>query len=176
VADPLHHGDSGSIPLTVGKLRAMNAKSSFSSEAGGHVAAYAIDNSNGTWWEPAADDEQPTLTVDLSSATEWDAVQMFTIDSSRLMFTTGPSRFGRPPQAPQAGTAIAFQYRIEASTDGENYTTVLDKTGNDVTKYIEFDEIPPTEARFVRLAITDWPHREDPLGIVEFTVFGKPVE
>jgi hypothetical protein len=193
VTDPFHNGDSGSLPLTIGKLRAMNAESSFSSERDGHYASYAIDDSNGTWWEPAANDKQPTLTLDLSSATRFDAVQMFTLDSARILFSTGQRRFfggprrGATPRArgpftpppavaPPPGTTITFQYKIEASTDGENYTTVVDKTDNDVTKYIEFDEIAPTEARFVRLTITDWPRREDPLGVIEFTAFGKPIE
>ena len=47
----------------------MNALSGFSSQQPGHDAAYAIDNSNGTWWEPAPTDAQPTLTIELSPAT-----------------------------------------------------------------------------------------------------------
>ena len=88
VSDPAA-GESGSIPVTINKLRAMNALSGFSSQQPGHDAAYAIDNSNGTWWEPAASDAQPTLTIELSPATRFDAVQLFTIDSLRLMFTGG---------------------------------------------------------------------------------------
>ena len=79
------------------------------------------------------------------------------------------------PEQP-ANTTIAHQYKIEASKDGINYTTVLDKTKNNVTKFVEFDEIPPTKCRFVRLTMTDWPRNENSnLGIMEFTVFGKPV-
>ncbi len=38
-------------------------------------------------------------------------------------------------------------------------------------------ELLPTECRYVRLTITDWPHIANfALGIMEFTVFGKPVE
>ena len=55
VADPAKDGDSGSIPVTINKLRAMNALSRFSSQQPGHDAAYAIDNSSGTWWEPTPD-------------------------------------------------------------------------------------------------------------------------
>jgi hypothetical protein len=50
---------------------------------------YAVDNSSGTWWEPATTDTQPTLTIELSPATRFDAVQLFTIDSVRLMFNGG---------------------------------------------------------------------------------------
>ena len=88
VGDPAK-GDSGSVPLTINKLRAMNALSSFSSQQPGHDAAYAVDNFNGTWWEPATTDAQPTLSIELSPATRFDAVQLFTIDSVRLMFNGG---------------------------------------------------------------------------------------
>jgi hypothetical protein len=72
---------------------------------------------------------------------------------------------------------LAFRYRIEASRDGQTFATILDKAGNNVTRYTEFDELPPTQCRYVRLTITDWPHvGSSPLGITEFTVFGKAVE
>lgn len=177
VADPARHGDSGSLPLTIGKMRAMNARSTFSSQRPGRDAAYAVDNSTGTWWEPTADDREPSITVDLSPATEFDPVQMFTVDSSRILFAAARG-FGRPGATPPARTtgAVAHRYRIEASTDGKTFTTLVDKTLNTETRYVEFDELPPTASRFVRLTLTDWPrHADTPLGILEFTVFGKAV-
>jgi xylan 1,4-beta-xylosidase len=179
VSEPVENNDSGSIPLTVNKMRAMNAKSAFSSQQPGHDAAYAIDNSAGTWWEPTAEDKQPSITIDLSPATEFDPVQMFTVDSSRILFATGGGfRFGGSRNAaPDPDAVVAFQYRVEASSDGEAYKTILDKTGNTVTKYVEFDELPSTTCRFIRLTITGWPRSGNrPLGIVEFTVFGKAAE
>jgi len=84
---------------------------------------------------------------------------------------------GRSGTAQPANTTIAHQYKIEASTDGTTYTTVLDKTDNNITKYIEFEEIPPTTCRFVRLTITDRPSvGNSNLGIMEFTIFGEPIE
>lgn len=178
VADPARQGDSGSLPLTINKMRAMNTKSTFSSQRPGRDAAYAIDNSTGTWWEPAADDAQPSITVDLGPATEFDPVQRFTVDSNRILFSA-PRGFGRPgagapPQGPTG--SVAHRYRVEVSNDGQAFTTILDKTQNTVTKYVEFDELPPTTCRFVRLTMTDWPRQATtPFGIVEFTVFGKAV-
>jgi len=182
ISDPARDGDAGSLPLTIGKMRAMNAKSSFSSQRPGHEAAYAVDNSTGTWWEPAENDAQPSITVDLGPATEFDPLQAFTVDSSRILFATGRTGFGfgaaQPAAAPAPpGAVVAHQYKIEASSDGTTFTTILDKTQNSVTKYVEFDELPPTTCRFIRLTITGWPRRESaPLGIVEFTVFGKAAE
>lgn len=183
VADPGKDGDSGSIPITINKMRAMNALSKFSSQQPGRDAAYAIDNSSGTWWEPSATDAQPTLTIELSPATRFDVVQLFTIDSMRLMFTGG-NRFGgrgaagatnNATSAPSGATTAAFQYKLETSLDGEHFMTVLDQSANSVVRNTIFEEIPPTKCRFVRLTVVDWP-RTTPLGIIEFTVFGKPAD
>jgi xylan 1,4-beta-xylosidase len=193
VADPVRNGDSGSIPLTVNKSRTLNTQSSFSSQRPGRDAAYATDDSNGTYWQPAADDAQPTLTIDLAPATTFDPEEQFIVDSARIHFLAGVSRAGlldvpgRPgrragrgttPAETEAGNdSKAHQYKIEVSMNGESFTTVFDKTNNDVAKYVEFEEIRPTTCRFVRLTITGWPHKVGvPLGILEFTVFGKPVE
>jgi len=188
VSDPTK-GDSGSIPLTINKVRAMNALSPFSSEQPGRDAAYAVDNSSGTWWEPATTDAQPTLTIELSPATRFDAVQLFTIDSVRLMFNAGRGfgsggRRGNAPTTdnatattatPERPVTNAYQYKIEVSMDGQTYATALDQTANAISRNTIFEEIPPVKCRFVRLAMTNWP-RATPLGIIEFTVFGKPAE
>jgi xylan 1,4-beta-xylosidase len=186
VADPAKDGDSGSIPVTINKVRAMNAKSQFSSEQPGRYATYAVDNSSGTWWEPNPDDAQPTLTVDLGPATRFDVVQLFTIDSLRLLFTGGGRFGGRrgdglasadrtppPTNAPAMPPISAHQYKIDVSTDGNTFTTVLDQSTNALARNTIFAEIPPTQCRLVRLTMINWP-RTTPLGIIEFTVFGKP--
>jgi xylan 1,4-beta-xylosidase len=171
VKDPTN-GDSGSLPVTINKIRAMNALSKFSSEQPGRYAAYAVDNSSGTIWEPDPSDEQPTLTVELSPATRFDVVQLFTIDGVRLMFNGGRRGFGRP-SGNTPPPADIYKYKIEVSMDGETYTPALDQTKNDISRNTIFEEIPPVKCRFVRLTITDWP-KTNPLGIIEFTVFGKP--
>jgi xylan 1,4-beta-xylosidase len=185
VADPARDGDSGSIPVSINKVRAMNAESRFSSQQPGHDAAYAVDNSSGTWWEPSPEDARPTLTLDLGPATRFDVVQLFTIDSVRLLFTGGRHFGGRGRASPAAaGTGAAttrastlpsteaHQYRIEVSSDGATFTTVLDRSANTVARNTIFEELPPTRCRFVRLTMTNWP-RATPLGVIEFTVFGK---
>ena len=164
-------GNSGSLPVTINKIRAMNALSKFSSDRPGREAAYAVDNSSGTWWEPAATDSMPTLTVEISPATRFDVVQLFTIDGVRLMFNGGRWGFFRRSSSPPEPDV--YQYKIEVSIDGETYTTVLDQTKNTVSRNTLFEEIPPAKCRFVRLTMTNWP-KKSPLGILEFTVFGKP--
>jgi hypothetical protein len=184
ISDPAK-GNSGSIPVTINKVNAMNALSRASSQQPGRDAAYAVDNSSGTWWEPEPIDTVPILTIELSPATRFDVVQLFTIDGVRLMFNGG-RRGSRPsaitaPAAPIApvnaaqvqSTANAFKYSIDVSMDGKEYKTALDQTKNSISRNTIFEEIPPVKCRFVRLTLTDWP-RNTPLGILEFTVFGKP--
>jgi xylan 1,4-beta-xylosidase len=192
-------GDSGSIPVSINKLRAMNARGGASAANPGRDATYAIDNSSGTWWEPAATDTQPTMTLELSPATRFDVVQLFTVDSVRLLFTGGGGMGGAgrgtrgggaggapggarggggagtapaPEAAPAGPTTNAFQYKIEVSSDGNTFTTVLDQTNNTIVRNTIFEEFAPTQCRYVRLTMTNWP-RSTPLGIIEFTVFGK---
>ncbi len=171
VSDPTK-GDSGSLPVTINKMRAMNALSTFSSEQEGKFAAYAIDNSSGTWWEPAADDAEPTLVVELSPATRFDVVNLFTVDGARLMFGGGRrARFSAPGTGHNPAETF-YKYRIEVSMDGENYKTVLDCTNSTDSKDTIFKEFDPVECRFVKLTVTDWP-KSSPLRLIEFTVFGK---
>jgi hypothetical protein len=179
VKDP-EKGNSGSIPVTINKVRAMNALSKFSSEQPGHEAAYAVDNSSGTWWEPALTDSVPSLMIELSPATRFDVVQLFNIDAVRLMFNGGRRGFGRPPAAtasttPAVPPSDVYQYKIDVSMDGKTFISALDQTRNSLSRNTIFEEIPVVKCRFVRLTITNWP-RTSPLGILEFTVFGKPAE
>jgi xylan 1,4-beta-xylosidase len=171
-------GNSGSIPVTINKVNAMNALSRFSSQQPGRDAAYAVDNSSGTWWEPEPTDSLPTLTIELSPATRFDVVQLFTIDGVRLMFNGG--RRGRPSAAAAPAASVqsatdSYKYMIEISMDGKSYIPALDQSKNMIPRNTIFEEIPPVKCRFIRLTMIDWP-RTSPLGILEFTVFGKPAE
>lgn len=189
VSDPGNR-DSQSIPVSINKFRAMNALSRVSSEQPGRDAAYAVDNSSGTWWEPAPSDTMPVLTIELSPATRFDVVQLFTIDGVRLLFNGSRWGFGRRPSATvsaSGSTSVAasttqqqplpdiYQYKIEVSMDGKTYTTALDQSKNTISRNTIFEEIPPVKCRFVRLTMINWP-KSAPLGIIEFTVFGKPTD
>ncbi len=163
-------GNSGSIPVTINKIKSMNALSKFSSEQPGRFAAYATDNSNGTCWEPEPGDNSPSLTIELSPATRFDVVQLFNIDAARLMFSSGDRWSNR-----SSNSEFVYKFKVEVSMDGENFITALDQTKNNISRNTIFEEISPVKCRFVRLTITDWP-RSIPLSIIEFTVFGKPAE
>ena len=156
-----------SIPVTINKMVAMNALSSASSAQDGYPAAYAVDNFSGTLWRPAADDKAPSLTVELSPATRFDVVQLFEADAVRILFGGGGRRFYR-----NAGLPV-YKYRLEVSMDGKEFTTVVDKTRNETPRDTDYVDFAPVRCRFVRLTVTGWP-AESPLGIIDFTVFGRP--
>jgi len=160
--------ENPSIPVTINKVNAMNALSKVSSFEEGWPGAYAVDNFSGTIWRPAADDKQPSITVELSPATRFDVVQLFKVDGMRVLFGSGERRgFGM-----RGGASSIYKYKLEVSMDGESYTTVVDQTGNNVAKDTVFDEFAPVTARFVRLTVTGWPEGSR-LGIIDFTVFGR---
>ena len=171
VKDPAK-GDSGSLIVSVGKTT-MSTGQGFpgaakvaSSSKPGRGPEYALDNSTATWWEPADDDTNPVLTISLSPAVDRDRVQTFRIDGSRLLFGGGGRGFGGAAAAP------VYKYKIEVSMDGKEYSTVLDRSGNNVPRNVVFDEIDPVECRYVRLTMLDWP-KNSPLSILDFSVFGR---
>ncbi len=201
VTDPAK-GDSGSIPVTINKLRAMNALSRFSSQSPGHDAAYAIDNYSGTWWEPETTDAQPSLTIELSPATAYDVVQLFTIDSVRLMFGGSGGRggfrggagaggrgFGRggtrgtaTPDAAGTESPAATTTPARAATNAYQYKIEVSDDGNTYTTALDMtkNEIA-RNANFDEIQpvkcrfvrLTVTNWPGSSLGIIEFTVFGK---
>jgi len=156
-AKPWEDNDSGSIPLSEDKNYAV------SSEAPGRNPPYAVDNNNRTWWAPVQGDTEPWLTLDLGAESK----QMYIVDSARILFTL-PEGLKREDAGPRIR-----QYKIEVSSDGDIFTTVVDKTHNDRDNAVEFDEITPVRCRHVKLTMTGWP-KDLPCGVIEFTVFGRP--
>lgn len=68
---------------------------------------------------------------------------------------------------PERGVDQIDSYQIQLSMDGQNWTTVVDRSGAE-TETIKTDYIAPTKARYVRLA----PHVNGTLRIWEFEVYG----
>ena len=103
------------------------------------------------------------------------------IDSSRVIFDAAPQRAAggeihveghdRRWFGPQPAVA-PYRYRLEASLDGKEFWTVVDRTSNEHAATIEFDDFKPVRCRFVRLTVTGIPPGA-PLAVLEFTVFGK---
>jgi len=160
------------MPLTINKVRAMNALSKVSSEQFGFFGSYAVDNYSGTVWMPEEEDKEPSLLIELSPATRFDVVQLYNVDAMRIMFG------GVAPRAAgfrrmRSYAEQVYKYKLEVSMDGEKFTTVVDKTDSNTSRNITFDEFDPIECRFVKLTVTGWPENM-PRGIIDFTVFGYP--
>ena len=164
-ATPWEDNGSGAIPLSEDKVYVA------SSEAPGRNAPYALDNNARTWWAPADDDAERWLEIDLGAGERQDYI----VDSARILFTLPEGNVEDDYSPNNDGAASRVRkYKIEVSMDGETFTTVVDKTANDRDNAVEFDEITPVACRYVKLTITGWPTGL-PVGVLEFTVFGRPV-
>jgi len=151
-SNPWRDNDSGSVPLSVNKIVMA------SSAAPGRSPEYAVDNEVRTWWEATEDDREPRLSINLQ--------QEFMVDSARILWSEAGIDLKRGFQPGP------YQYKIEGSSDGKAWTTILDKTRNEEDMNIQFDEIPPVKASYVRLVVNRNPARP-PVAVLEFTVFGK---
>lgn len=157
-----------SVPVTINKVSQMDAHSKASSQQPDRPSAYAVDDFSGTIWFPEADDREPYIIVDLAPATNFDIVQLFEVDAMRVLFGNGRGNIWMSMNEPLP----VYQYKLEVSMDGENFTTVVDQTKNSVSKDTLFDEFDPVTCRYVKFTITGWPEGKQ-LGVIDFTVFGR---
>ena len=154
--NPALDNDTGSVPLTVNTYRIQASSSS-----PGRDPRYALDNNVHTWWSPKAGEANPWLAVDMA--------RDYMVDSVRILFADDGLN------AAKGDVSGSYQYHLEVSSDGKDYKTVVDKSRNSDEQNIEFDEIAPVRARWVRITVTGTP-KNLPLSVMEFTAFGKPVE
>lgn len=152
ISDPHCGNNAGLLPLT------QHARVCESSAAAGRDGLYACDDSLLTWWQPAADDPAPTLTVDLSD-------HGLTVRAMRLMWRDVGLDVKRGVMPGP------FRYRVEAlSMDGE-WVSVLDRTDNAEDLLIDYRPLQTMKATKVRLCVTGHPVGIQP-GVMNFTVFG----
>jgi hypothetical protein len=151
--EPHLGNDTGLIPLT------QNGYSMATSEAAGRDCIYALDHSMITWWQPSAEDENPTLTVHLSN-------EGLNIYSMRIIWR-------------DIGLDIekgilpgAFRYKVEALSMNDEWVCVLDKSENQTDMLIDYLPLKQMRAKKVRLCICGHPENIEP-GVTDFTVFGN---
>ena len=152
LAQPHLSNDAGLLPLTQRK------SCTASSHAPGRDALYALDDSLTTWWQPAEDDDAPTLTVTLSQ-------KPMEIRSLRLIWRD----VGLDLQ--KGHLPGAFGFTVDAKTADGTWCCVLDKSDNNVDMSIDYLPLLPASATEIRLKITASPAHVTP-GLVNFTVFG----
>jgi hypothetical protein len=147
-------GDAATAPWLPLNESEPNFGSSSAPNAPGRLAA---DNSLTTWWLPAPDDSAPTLTAHFSAPATLHAARVIWYDVG--LDTTA----GRNPGA--------FQYRIEAETAPNVWTTIIDRSASTEDLLIDYRECLPVAATRARLVIVGHPPGIRP-GVAEFTVFG----
>ena len=129
-----------------------------SSYVDGHYPMYAIDEALHTWWQPEADDQEPTLAVNLQGS--------FHVSAFRVMWKD----IGMDLQAGIRGGA--YQYVIETSTDAKEWKTVVDFSHNQTDLSVAYHPIDTVLANFVRIRILGAPEGITP-GLLNFTAFGE---
>lgn len=142
------------VPLTIFK------PSQASSYAPGCRPLYAIDETLHTWWQPATDDTEPTLSVALQGRYSACAVRILWKDIG-LNFAAGV-------------TPGPYQYVVEVKNgnfDGE-WIPVVDASQNQIDLTVDYRTFAPTPCTMVRIRILGAPQGITP-GLLNFTLFGE---
>ena len=150
---PEKDNDAGLIPLTNHKRITATSYSE------GRDPIYGIDDSMLTWWQPAADDKSPSLTVTLSLDGGLE------IRTARIVWRDVglDIRRGVMPGA--------FGYTVEALGMDDEWVTVCDRADNTEDFAVDYFTLKPMKAKAVRLNIRKSPEGIIP-GVINFTVFG----
>ena len=109
-----------------------------------------------TWWLPAADDAQPTLTTSFASA-EIRAVRVIWRDVGL--------------DTPKGVKPGPFRYRVEAETERGKWKTIVDRSESTEDFLIDYRECAPTTAKRARLVVLGQPKGIQP-AVAEFSLFG----
>lgn len=151
----LEKHDAGLLPLSFIHRHHCRASSS----APGRSAMYALDESMLTWWQPDADDKEPTLYVDLEST--------YVCEASRIIWRDINLNYA------EGIVPGPYKYVIEGREklgEGE-FTTILDMSSNDEDYSIDYRTFKPVVCREIRFRITDCPKGITP-AVISFTIFG----
>jgi hypothetical protein len=151
----LTDGSAGLLPLTFAHRHHIKSTSA----APGRGAVYAFDESLLTWWQPAEDDTEPALYVDLEAT--------YVCEASRIMW--------RDINLDYKNGVVpgAYQYVIEGRKcvgEGE-WETILDMSKNTEDFNIDYRSFPPVVSREICLRIVGCPNGITP-AVTSFTIFG----
>ena len=122
----------------------------------GRDSIYATDESSITWWEPAEDDVNPSLTCDLCAEYRVGAIRVYWRESGldyQKGHIPGPIR-----------------YLVEGCLDGE-WFPLADRRDSVEERNIDYRYFEPKLCEQVCITITEWPEGIHP-GIIDFTAFG----
>jgi hypothetical protein len=109
-----------------------------SSTLGGFAPNLAVDEDLKTYWSAASDDPGEWFETDLGAVSTVRAIQVNYADQDATVM-------GKVP-------GLYHQYRLLASTDGQRWQTIVDKSGNRTDVPHDYTELPnAVEARYVRI-------------------------
>lgn len=145
---------TGWLPLN-GDLRTIG-----SSDEGELRGRFAVDNNLATWWQPAANDRQPTLTTEFMAPS--------TIHAARIVWRDVGL------DTTQGVLPGPFRYRIELETSKDQWTTIVDRSESREDLLVDYRECLPVRGARARLVVLDWPEGITP-SVTEFTLFGTTV-
>lgn len=152
LAHPEAGNSAGLLPL--GARQPATA----SSHAPGREPLYAVDESVLTWWQPAADDPLPTLTLRLG------ANPGYLISAIRLLWRdVGMETLDGIDPGP-------FRYRIEYR-DGDAWKVLVDARDNTDDLCVDYRTFEPILTNEIRLTIVGAPEGITP-GLCGITPFG----
>ena len=155
VPQSISSGDLGLVPVNIGK------SVFFSSCRNEHFGSFAVDDCTHTWWDPAEDDKEPFIEVDLRES--------FELHSARIIWTEPELDYSAGKLPEPVKFKIAF-YDLEHNL----IETKTDYSCNSIDHNVEFVIFPSTiNAKYVRLIIC----RDKNLyhhGVIDFTLFGYP--
>lgn len=130
-----------------------------SSYAPGHLPIYAVDEVMHTWWQPAADDPEPTFGVNLQAT--------YNISAVRIMWKDIGLHFGK------GIIPGPYRYVVEGCNNPKGlWITLVDASTNDIDLVVDYRTFETTQCRLVRIRILGAPEGVTP-GLMNFTVFGE---
>lgn len=129
-----------------------------SSAVAGRPANFAVDEDIRTYWSAESGDAGESLTVDLGGVCDLRAVQVNFADHRATLM-------GKP-------TGLRHRFRVEASSDGETWETIVDRSTSDRDTPHAYAELAsPVAARLVRVENLEVPTGAFALG--DLRVFGR---
>ncbi|HEY0828936.1 MAG TPA: discoidin domain-containing protein, partial [Bacilli bacterium] len=109
---------------------ALNKPVTYSTQESGNFASHLVDGSLSSRWAASSESYPQWVQVDLGKTYSINQTEIYPYNSR------------------------AYQYKIEASTDGTNYTTIVDRTSNTTGGSLFTDTFTATNARYVKITIT----------------------
>ncbi len=154
VSDPVNCGDTGLVCVT-GRRRATA-----SSCAPGRDALYATDEDLMSWWQPAEDDKEPSITIPIGY---WG----LNCCAVRLMWRD----VGLSLEHGVLPGPIQYKLEVRDTEKSDDYILVLDRTQSTEDYAVDYRTFESVRANEIRLTITGAPKGITP-GLMNISVFG----